>query len=305
MSSTNNKLPTNKPYQVDNYLARLPEYTTNIDLSGRDLSTLPSLTRFTHLKTLNLCNNPLVELPPFPQRIQTIYLSHVSFESLPLLPPSVTTLRILSCPTLKRITPPLPASLVSLHIEDAALETLPHLPPFLQYLNVRGTRLARLPPLPSTLKRIVADHCSLQSVPRLPSSVIRVDFSNNPLWHMVNAPGNLTYPFGLRKWMIKETPLFDILYNPFQDSTCFELDELGEKGDLYKFLQRLKILNRFRDLFYALKLKRRFRHWLWVRVRLPRIERANHPALLQGVLEAAGEDAVEGVMFGFGGLSNI
>lgn len=227
MSSTNNKVPTKKPYQVDNYLARLPEDTTNIDLSRRRLSRIPSLARFTQLKILNLSNNPLVELPP--------------------------------------------------------------LPPFLENLNVRGTCLERLPQLPSTLKRIVADHCRLQSVPRLPLLVFRVDFSYNPLWHMVNAPSNLTDPGGLLRWVIKETPLFEILYNPFQDSTPFELDAIGEKGDVYKCLHRLKILNRFRDVFYSLKYKGRFRHWLWVRVRLPKIERDNHPDLLRRVLDDSDE----------------
>jgi hypothetical protein len=114
----------------------------------------------------------------------------------------------------------------------------------------------------------------------------------------------LTYPFGLLRWVIKETPLFDILYNPWRDSTRFEMDEIGEKGDLYTFLKRLEILNQFRDLFYALKFKRPLRHWLWVRVRLPRIERANHPDILQRVLEAAVDEPLERVIEVFG-ESNI
>jgi hypothetical protein len=303
-SSNNNKFPNKRSYEVDNYLARLPEDTTNIDLSRRHLSRFPSLARFTHLQTLNLSINPLVELPHLPRGIRNISLSDVVFESLPVLPSSVINLRIVSCPNLTQLIAPLPASLVSLHIEESGLESLPPLPPFLENLNVRGTRLARLPQLPSTLKRIVADHCRIQSVPRLPLLVFRVDFSYNPLWHMVNAPSHLINPGGLLRWVIKETPLFEILYNPLQDSTPFELDEIGEKGDVYKCLHRLKILNRFRDLFYALKFKRRFRYWLWVRVRLPRIERANHPALLQEVLAAAGDEPIERVIEVFG-ESNI
>jgi hypothetical protein len=225
MSSIKRK--TKQPYRVEKYLDNLPADTTTIDLSRRQLALVPSLSRFTQLKTLNLSNNPLLELPP--------------------------------------------------------------LPPFLENLNVRGTLLSRLPQLPSTLEQIVADHCRIISVPRLPSSVIRVDFSYNPLWHMVNSPSELTYPFGILRWVLKDTPLFDIIYNPLKDSTPFELDAIGEKGDVYKCLHRLKILNRFRDMFYALKYKRRFRHWLWVRVRLPKIERHNHPDLLRRVLDDSDE----------------
>jgi hypothetical protein len=39
----------------------------------------------------------------------------------------------------------------------------------------------------------------------------------------------------------------------------------------YQMKPRLKILNNFRYLYYCLKFKKRFRDWLWIRIREPKI----------------------------------
>ncbi len=49
--------------------------------------------------------------------------------------------------------------------------------------------------------------------------------------------------------------------------------------------QNIRILNKFRHLYYSLKFKKRFHDWLWIKVRLPKIESQYHPDNLYKLLE--------------------
>jgi hypothetical protein len=50
----------------------------------------------------------------------------------------------------------------------------------------------------------------------------------------------------------------------------------SNSNDMNIIKQRLKILNNFCHLYYCLKFKKQFRHWLWVRVREPKIRKKYH-----------------------------
>ena len=55
-----------------------------------------------------------------------------------------------------------------------------------------------------------------------------------------------------------------------------------EMGDIKK----LRVLNRFRYLYYCLKYKKRFRDWLWVKIREPKIrEKYSHDYLVANLRE--------------------
>lgn len=58
---------------VEDYLASLPNDTTEIDISGRGLTVLPDLSRFNDIVVLNCSNNDLKTLNGLPQCIDTIY----------------------------------------------------------------------------------------------------------------------------------------------------------------------------------------------------------------------------------------
>ena len=45
-------------------------------------------------------------------------------------------------------------------------------------------------------------------------------------------------------------------------------------------------LYRFKLLFWSLKYKSKFRDWLWIRVRLPKIEKTYHPSKLNELLNS-------------------
>jgi hypothetical protein len=51
-------------------------------------------------------------------------------------------------------------------------------------------------------------------------------------------------------------------------------------------IKQLNILNKFRYLYYSLKFKKRFRDWLWVRIREPKIrERYSYDYLVKNLHE--------------------
>jgi predicted DNA-binding transcriptional regulator len=49
--------------------------------------------------------------------------------------------------------------------------------------------------------------------------------------------------------------------------------------------KQIRIVNQFRELFYALKYKKQLHHWLWVHVREPKIRNKYHPSNLMAMLE--------------------
>jgi hypothetical protein len=49
--------------------------------------------------------------------------------------------------------------------------------------------------------------------------------------------------------------------------------------------RKIRVLNQFRYLYYSLKFKKRFRDWLWVKVREPKIREQYSTANLLKLLE--------------------
>jgi hypothetical protein len=48
--------------------------------------------------------------------------------------------------------------------------------------------------------------------------------------------------------------------------------------------KKVKIVNKFRELYYSLKFKKRLRDWLWVRIRKPKIEeKYSHDYLIKNL----------------------
>ena len=52
-------------------------------------------------------------------------------------------------------------------------------------------------------------------------------------------------------------------------------------------------LSKCRYKIMCLKYKEHFRQWLWIKVRLPKIEQRYHPDNLKGILDALGDDCDE------------
>jgi hypothetical protein len=52
-----------------------------------------------------------------------------------------------------------------------------------------------------------------------------------------------------------------------------------------KLRNQINIINQFRELFYALKYKKKFQQLLWVHIREPKIRNKYHPNNLIAILE--------------------
>ena len=48
---------------------------------------------------------------------------------------------------------------------------------------------------------------------------------------------------------------------------------------------KIKCIEDFKYLFWSLKFKKKFRDWLWLKVRLPKIENMYHPSKLNNMLD--------------------
>jgi hypothetical protein len=65
----------------------------------------------------------------------------------------------------------------------------------------------------------------------------------------------------------------------------------------FKLSSNLIKLNNFKDLFYALKFKNKFRKWLWEKVRLPKIQAFYNPNNLLKILKD--DDDLDDVLAGW------
>jgi hypothetical protein len=108
-----------------------------------------------------------------------------------------------------------------------------------------------LPLLPSTLKGLNCTNNQLTCLPDLPSSLEELHCCNNLF---------------LDCYVKRENYIFMVDY-------------------IVEFRKQIKIVNQFRELFYALKYKKKFLNLLWVRIREPKIRNKYKPENLMAMLE--------------------
>ena len=302
-------IDVNKVKEITERLNMLPANTTRIVLANKGLTSVPSLARFTKLTYVNLEGNKLTTLPEMPNGICHINCTSNRLETLEGLPDSVKELYV-SGNKIRRITK-LPTNLNILHISKNLLQSIDALPPVLKVLSCDGNNLTKLPELPNTLNILWCFHnkdlnmlpeipaslrvlfcskCSIRRIPRLPDALYELVCNDNPITVIENLPTNLR----MQNTTLGNLPILKTLNN-------FKSNKLTKNESIDFYRKNLSKLQRARELRHALKLKDRFRNWLWLKVRLPKIERANHPDLLSRyrLPEYADED-MEEVMENFG-----
>lgn len=150
-------------------------------------------------------------------------------------------------------------------IIDIANKGITHIPESilkfkkLEVLHCRGNLLSSLPQLPESLKKLYCPSNQLTSLPVLNEKLEYLECSENQLYYLPNPNTNL------RAMYFNDNPIYEIIKYD---------DELSTTK------QKIKILNNFRESYYCLKFKKRFRDWLWVKVREPRIREKYHPRYL-------------------------
>ena len=226
-------------FNIEEYLNSLPEDIETIDISNKNITYLPSLKRFYNLKTLYCDHNKLTQLPELNSSL--IKLSCYN-NQLTQLPELNNHLKVLSCEhNLLTQLPKLNSSLKKLYCDHNKLTQLPELNSSLKLLSCQHNLLTQLPELNSCLEALFCEENKLTQLPELNSSLAYLYCQNNKF--------------------------------PFKISNSGYL--LHEK--INEFNLKFKFLKRFKELYYLLKFKSQFRDWLWIKVRLPRIQNQYHP----------------------------
>ena len=129
------------------------------------------------------------------------------------------------------------------------LKLLPPLNNSLEYLDCSYNKLTKLPQFNSTLKRLDCEHNLLTDLPYL-NNITVLNCVNNPMPRLPALNRKLTYIN------------CDLL-------CCFTI-----------YSNKINILMNFRYTFYCLKLKNKFKKWLWEKVREPKVMAKFHPIYL-------------------------
>jgi hypothetical protein len=156
-------------------------------------------------------------------------------------------------------------NLISLSCQNNELTSLPELPNSLENLNCKNNQLLSLPKLPENLLELRCSYNKLTSLPEL-NNIAYIAIVGNPI-----------YDFICSLKMIEDD----------YDSNGEIITRYFDDYEYYRntIKQNLKILNRFRFLYYSLKFKNKFRDWLWKKVREPKIQKQFHPSRLLELLK--------------------
>ena len=200
-------------------------------------------------------------LNSLPEDIETIDISSKNITYLPSLK-RFYNLKTLYCDH-NELThlPELNSSLIKLSCYNNQLTQLPELNNHLKVLSCEHNLLTQLPKINSSLKKLYCHHNKLTQLPELNSSLIELWCSSNLLTQMPELNSSLAYLYCQNNKF------------PFKISNGGYL--LHEK--INEFNLKFKCLKRFKELYYLLKFKSQFRDWLWIKVRLPRIQNQYHP----------------------------
>jgi hypothetical protein len=306
---------------IDEYFDSLPDDINEICLIQKEIEYLPELSRFNNLKYLYCGINNLTYLPKLPNSLEILHCDSNQLTSLPELPDSLTYLncsynQLTSLPELpvnlkeldccsNQLTslPELPDNLQELDCMQNKLTSLSKLPKYLNRIRCCNNRLISLPKLPDSLKIINCNDNQLTSLPKLPDSLERLDCDYNQLTSLPELPENLEQLVcGYNKLTylpeLNNITYIELFGNPIYDFVCSlemienDYDSDGkilpqyyDDGDINTIKPNVKILNKFRFLYYSLKFKNKFRDWLWKKVREPKIEQQFHPIRLVELLK--------------------
>jgi Leucine-rich repeat (LRR) protein len=233
-------------FNIETYLDSLHKNITELDVSKKNLTYLPSLTSFKKLRTLNCMYNKLTSLPPLNPNLQFLWCSHNKLTSLPSFN----------------------EKLVALHCSNNKLTSLPPLNEFLTRLYCDVNKLTSLPPLNNFLIRLWCNNNQLTSLPPL----------NEKLEYLYCRCNHLTsLPYLNEKLKI----------------SCENNPMIITGKTRSEFKKNIEKFNNFRHLYYSLKFKNKFRHWLWSKVREPKAMKKYHPDyLLENLYEDTDLDEV-------------
>lgn len=197
-----------------------------------------SLNPAEHMKVFQSKYNGDIEkyINSLPDDTECIYIGHLNLTYIP---------------DLSRFT-----NLCDLKCEHNNLTALPALPQSLGKLFCYYNKITVLPPLPPNMWYLDFDHNLVTNIPQpLPTNLEKLYCRNNLLTFLPNLHAKIR----IRRFFYDENPVEEVYRS---ETVQWPMDYLHIK---------IRIINRFRYIYYSTKFKQRFRDWLWVRIREPKI----------------------------------
>ena len=264
-------------FYIEAFLNSLPDNIKVINVSNKNLDYIPSLSRFRQLRILNCTCNNLTSLPELNENLVILYCYN---NRLSCLPPLNKKLKILRCfNNLLTSLPPLNDNLTELFCNHNELAYLPQLNKKLNILFCQNNQLTYLPPLNENLNILFCQSNQLTYLPPLNENLTRLNCQNNQLTRLPPLNENLERLNCQNNNLTFLPPLNDVLHIfVYNDNPIHEI--LYDASDITSnIILKIKIqkLNRFREFYYSLKFKQKFRNWIWVKIREPKIILQYHP----------------------------
>jgi hypothetical protein len=175
--------------KIETYLNNLPEDTIRIDISDRELTYLPDLSRFKNLVHLICSHNKLTILPPLDVYKELYYLdcSDNQLTSLPILNEILGKLNCFNNPLISIPTslPIFNKKIINLFCDDKIETYLDNLPEDIIEIDISNKGLTYLPDL-SRFKNLLRLDCSSNKLTMLPplnlcKNLVHLDCSFNEL----------------------------------------------------------------------------------------------------------------------------
>ena len=145
--------------------------------------------------------------------------------------------------------------LIRLWCNNNQLTSLPQLNEKLEYLYCRCNHLTSLPSLNSKLRELTCSANKLTSLPPLNARLEKLLCRHNQLTSL---------PYLNKKLKI----------------SCENNPMIITGKTRCEFKKNIEKFNNFRHLYYSLKFKNKFRHWLWSKVMEPKAMKKYHPDYL-------------------------
>ena len=167
----------------------------------------------------------------------------------------------------------LPLDTKTINVSFKKITYLPDLSRFkqLEQLICSATKLTCLPHLPKSLTYLFCPFNQLSELPQFTDNLEYVDVSYNQLTSLPPLNNNLITLHCCRNEITELPPL----NNKLEVLHCYDNKIFHKKQKYNKNI--IKTLLNFRFTFYCLKLKNKFKKWLWEKVREPKIMQKFHP----------------------------
>ena len=200
----------------------------------------PELDGKPNIRNLTIRNCIFIEMPfsssKFPYWIENITIENCYLCGLPRLPFNLHTL-IIRLTNLKTIEY-FPHQLRRLFLEhNPNFVVLPNLPNTLTHMSCFDCALTELPALPNGLCRLKCWKNRLEMLPPIPETVYSICCAGNPFTKM---------PF-----------ILEFMYYPFADIDAMVLGDLQIDPNVFK------VITRFREIYYTVRLRENFKRWKW------------------------------------------